>query len=226
MLPLQLRPPDGRAVEILAVGAHADDIEIGCGGTILHLAASGLPLHVTWVVLAAHGVREREAAASAAAFLKDVERTAVVLKAFRDGFFPWAGAEVKEVFEDLKGGVAPDLVIVPRRDDAHQDHRLVAELTWNTFRDHLVLEYEIPKYDGDLGNPNLFVPLPVATCQRKVELLLEQFPSQRDRRWFTADTFWAMLRLRGVESNSPSGFAEAFHCRKATLALAALQEPQ
>jgi LmbE family N-acetylglucosaminyl deacetylase len=221
VIPLQLPPTGGRALEVLVVGAHADDIEIGCGGTVLQLAASGFPLHVTWVVLAAHGVREREAAASAAAFLKDVERTAVVLKAFRDGFFPWAGAEVKEVFEDLKRQVAPDLVIVPRRDDAHQDHRLVAELTWNTFRDHLVLEYEIPKYDGDLGRPNLFVPLSAALCERKVELLLEQFPSQRDRRWFTPDTFWALLRLRGVECNSPSGFAEGFHSRKATLVLPA-----
>jgi LmbE family N-acetylglucosaminyl deacetylase len=219
VLPIQLRPTPGRPVEVLAVGAHADDIEIGCGGTILHLAVAGFPLRVTWVVLAAAGVREREAVASAAAFLKDVEQTTVVLKSFRDGFFPWAGAEVKEVFEGLKGEVDPDLVIAPRRADAHQDHRLVAELTWNTFRDHLVLEYEIPKYDGDLGNPNLFVPLPAETCQRKVELLLEQFPSQRDHRWFTADTFWAMLRLRGVESNAPSGFAEAFHCRKATLGL-------
>jgi LmbE family N-acetylglucosaminyl deacetylase len=221
VIPLQLPPADGRALEVLVVGAHADDIEIGCGGTVLQLAASGFPLHVTWVVLAAHGVREREAAASAAAFLKDVERTTVVLKAFRDGFFPWSGAEVKEVFEDLKRQVAPDLVIVPRRDDAHQDHRLVAELTWNTFRDHLVLEYEIPKYDGDLGRPNLFVPLSAALCERKVELLLEQFPSQRDRRWFTPDTFWALLRLRGVECNSPSGFAEGFHSRKATLVLPA-----
>jgi LmbE family N-acetylglucosaminyl deacetylase len=225
VIPLQLDRPPGRPVHVLAVGAHADDIEIGCGGTILHLAAGGFPLQVTWVVLAAAGVREREALGSAAAFLKDVELSTVVLKSFRDGFFPWSGAEVKEVFESLKGEVAPDLVIVPRRDDAHQDHRLVAELTWNTFRDHLVLEYEIPKYDGDLGNPNLFVPLPAATCQRKVELLLEQFPSQHDRRWFTADTFWAMLRLRGVESNSPSGFAEAFHCRKVTLGLGG-PEPQ
>ena len=219
MLPIQLRPTPGRPVEVLAVGAHADDIEIGCGGTVLHLVAAGFPLRVTWVVLAATGVREREAVASAAAFLKDVEQTTVVLKSFRDGFFPWAGAEVKEVFEGLKGEVDPDLVIAPRRADAHQDHRLVAELTWNTFRDHLVLEYEIPKYDGDLGNPNLFVPLPAETCQRKVELLLEQFPSQHDHPWFTADTFWAMLRLRGVESNAPSGFAEGFHCRKATLDL-------
>jgi LmbE family N-acetylglucosaminyl deacetylase len=221
VLPLQPRRPDGRAFQVLAVGAHADDIEIGCGGTILHLAAGGFPLHVTWLVLSAAGVREREAVGSAAAFLKDVERSTVVVKAFRDGFFPWMGAEVKEVFEELKREVAPDLVVVPRRDDAHQDHRLVAELTWNTFRDHLVLEYEIVKYDGDLGNPNLFVPLPAAVCERKVELLLDGFPSQHDRRWFTADTFWAMLRLRGVESNAPSGFAEAFHCRKVTMGLPA-----
>ena len=181
MLPLQLRPQRGRPVEVLAVGAHADDIEIGCGGTILHLAAAGFPLHVTWVVLAAAGVREREAVASAAAFLKDVEQTTVVLKSFRDGFFPWAGADVKEVFEDLKGEVDPDLVIAPHRHDAHQDHRLVAELTWNTFRDHLVLEYEIPKYDGDTW------ATPTCSCP---------------------------CRPRPA---SARGFAEAFHCRKATL---------
>ena len=222
MIPLELRRPGGRALEILAIGAHADDIEIGCGGTILYLAAGGFPLHVTWVVLSAAGVREQEAVGSAAAFLKDVGQTTVVLKGFRDGFFPWVGAEVKEVFEDLKGEVDPDLVLIPRREDAHQDHRLVAELTWNTFRDHLVLEYEIPKYDGDLGSPNLFVPLPIGVCERKVELLLDGFPSQRDRGWFTPDTFWALLRLRGVESNAPSGFAEAFHCRKMRLGLAEL----
>jgi LmbE family N-acetylglucosaminyl deacetylase len=224
VLDLQPRRPHGRPFQLLAVGAHSDDIEIGCGATVLQLAAGGFPLHVTWVVLAATGAREREAASSAAAFLKDVEQSTVVLKGFRDGFFPWTGAEIKEVFESLKGEVAPDLILTPRRDDAHQDHRLVAELTWNTFRDHLVLEYEIPKYDGDLGNPNLFVPLPSAVCERKVELLLDGFPSQRERRWFTPDTFWALLRLRGIESNAPSGFAEAFHCRKATLGLE-LTEP-
>ena len=143
MISLQPRGARGRAFEVLVVGAHADDIEIGCGGTVLHLAAGVSPLRVTWVVLSASGVREREAVGSAAAFLKDVEQTTVVLRTFRDGFFPWAGADVKEVFEELKREVAPDLVMVPRRDDAHQDHRLVAELTWNTFRDHLVLEYEI-----------------------------------------------------------------------------------
>ena len=220
MIPLELRRPGGRALEVLTIGAHADDIEIGCGGTLLYLAGGGFPLHVTWVVLSAAGVREQEAVGSAAAFLKDVGQTTIVLKAFRDGFLPWVGAEVKEVFEGLKGEVAPDLVLIPRREDAHQDHRLVAELTWNTFRDHLVLEYEIPKYDGDLGSPNLFVPLPIGVCERKVELLLDGFPSQHDRSWFTPDTFWALLRLRGVESNAPSGFAEAFHCRKMRLGLA------
>jgi LmbE family N-acetylglucosaminyl deacetylase len=218
-MPLELLRPQERPLDVLVIGAHADDIEIGCGGTILHVATGEQPLKVTWVVLAAAGVREQEAVDSAAAFLKGVDQTTVVLRGFRDGFFPWAGSEIKEVFEELKGEVAPDLVIVPRRDDAHQDHRLVAELTWNTFRDHLIIEYEIPKYDGDLGNPNLFMPLPTAVCEQKVELLLEQFPSQRDRRWFTSDTFWALLRLRGVESNAPSGFAEAFHCRKAILGL-------
>jgi LmbE family N-acetylglucosaminyl deacetylase len=216
MLGLDLARPRGSAYQVLVVGAHADDIEIGCGGTILHLVEQGLPLRVTWVVLSAGDAREREAHDSAAAFLKDVERANVVVKGFRDGFFPWDGAEIKEFFETLKP-VAPDLVLVHRRDDAHQDHRLVAELAWNTFRDHLILEYEIPKYDGDLGNPNLFVPLPAGTCERKVDLLLEGFPSQRARGWFTPDTFWALLRLRGIESGSPSGFAEGFHCRKAVV---------
>jgi LmbE family N-acetylglucosaminyl deacetylase len=216
MLELQLGRARGSAYRVLVVGAHADDIEIGCGGTILHLIGQGLPLQVTWVVLGARGEREREAHDSAAAFLKDAEQAEVVVESFRDGFFPWTGAEVKELFETLKPA-EPDLVLVHRRDDAHQDHRLVAELAWNTFRDHLILEYEIPKYDGDLGQPNLFVPLPKATCERKVELLLEGFPSQRARRWFTPDTFWSMLRLRGIEAASPSGFAEGFHCRKAVV---------
>jgi len=216
MLGLDLGRPREGAYRVLVVGAHADDAEIGCGGTVLHLIGQGLPLRVTWVVLSAGGAREREAHGSAAAFLKDAEQADVVVRSFRDGFFPWLGAEIKELFETLKP-VEPDLILVHRRDDAHQDHRLVAELTWNTFRDHLILEYEIPKYDGDLGQPNLFVPLPAAACERKVELLLEGFPSQRTRRWFTPDTFWSMLRLRGIEAGSPSGFAEGFHCRKAVV---------
>jgi LmbE family N-acetylglucosaminyl deacetylase len=217
MLGLALPDRRDRALQMLVIGAHADDIEIGCGGTILALASQRASVHVTWVVLSADGAREREARDSAGAFLKDAEQTTVVVEAFRDGFFPYEGGPIKELFEWLKSSVIPDVVLTHRREDAHQDHRLVAELTWNTFRDHLILEYEIPKYDGDLGNPNLFVPLPAEVCERKIELLLEGFPSQRERRWFTADTFWAILRLRGVESDSPTRFAEGFHCRKAVL---------
>ena len=217
MLPLGLGRPEGRPLEVLAIGAHADDIEIGCGGTVLALVASDLPIHVTWVVLSAIGSRKAEALESAAAFLQDAKQSNVILRDFRDGFFPWAGAEIKEMFEQLKPMTAPDLILVPRRDDAHQDHRLVSQLTWNTFRDHLILEYEIPKYDGDLAPPNLFMPLPAEICEHKIELLLKGFPSQHSRGWFTEDTFWALLRLRGVESNSPSRFAEGFHCHKAVL---------
>jgi LmbE family N-acetylglucosaminyl deacetylase len=219
MLGLPLPVAAGRPLEVLVLGAHADDIEIGCGGTILALAGREAPIRVTWVVFSAVGEREREAHASAEAFLKDAEQTTVLVEGFRDGFFPYLGGQVKDRFETLKPSVTPDLVLTHRRDDAHQDHRLVAELTWNTFRDHFVLEYEIPKYDGDLGNPNLFVPLPAATCERKIELLLQGFPSQRQRGWFTPDTFWSLLRLRGVESASPTRFAEGFHCRKAVLEL-------
>ena len=217
MLGLPVPVPGGRPLDVLVLGAHADDIEIGCGGTILALTGREASIRVTWVVLSAVGEREREARDSAAAFLKDADQATVIVESFRDGFFPYLGGQVKELFETLKPTVEPDLVLTHRRDDAHQDHRLVAELTWNTFRDHFVLEYEIPKYDGDLGNPNLFVPLPAEICERKIELLLDGFPSQRQRGWFTPDTFWSLLRLRGVESASPTRFAEGFHCRKAVL---------
>ena len=218
MLGLPVPTPRGRPLEVMVLGAHADDIEIGCGGTILALTGRETPVRVTWVVLSAVDEREQEARDSAAAFVKNAEQANVIIEGFRDGFFPYQGGLVKELFEALKPTVAPDLVLTHRREDAHQDHRLVAELTWNTFRDDLILEYEIPKYDGDLGNPNLFVPLPAATCERKIELLLESFPSQRARAWFTPDTFWGLLRLRGVESASPTRFAEGFICRKMVLA--------
>jgi LmbE family N-acetylglucosaminyl deacetylase len=184
----------------------------------LKLVRANPDLKVHWVVLSAEGDRAEEARTSTERFLDQAPNHEVEVSSFRERYFPYL-SQLKEFFDDLGTRVHPDLVLTHHGGDAHQDHRVVAELTWNTFRDHLILEYEIPKYDGDLGNPNLFVPLPAETCQRKVELLLEQFPSQRDHRWFTADTFWAMLRLRGVESNSPSGFAEGFHCRKATLDL-------
>jgi LmbE family N-acetylglucosaminyl deacetylase len=212
---IQLPFPAGRdgGLRVLAIGAHSDDIEIGCGGTVLRLVEDGLAASVGWVVLSAAGERAEEARASAASFLKQAPEHEVVVRGFRDGFLPYEGYQVKEFFEELKR-FDPDLVLTHRRADVHQDHRLVGELTWNTFRKHLVLEYEIPKYEGDLGQPNLFVTLDRSRCERKIELLMEGFRSQRDRRWFTEDTFWSLLRLRGLESNSPSTYAEAFHARK------------
>jgi LmbE family N-acetylglucosaminyl deacetylase len=207
----------GTARNLLVLGAHCDDIEIGAGGTILRLAAEGKLASVTWAVMTSTPQREAEARASAAAFLEGVAETRVEVASFRDGFLPYSGYEVKEHFEWLKGEVRPDLVLTHRRADAHQDHRLVAELTWNTWRDHLVLEYEIPKWEGDLGAPNLFVPLDRELCERKVKLLHEHFPSQAGRRWFTADTFMSVMRLRGLECNSPSDHAEGLYVRKAIL---------
>ena len=203
---------------ILCLGAHADDIEIGCGGTILTLLAAQRSLRCEWVVFSGGGgPREREAEKSASLFLKGARRHGITVHAFRDGFFPYAGGEIKDAFEDLARRVAPDLIFTHTRDDRHQDHRVVSDLTWNTFRDHLILEYEIPKYDGDLGMPNCFVPLRPVVAQRKIQNLRAAFPSQRRKRWFTADTFHGLLCLRGVESGAPEGLAEAFYARKGVL---------
>jgi LmbE family N-acetylglucosaminyl deacetylase len=202
---------------VLAIGCHADDLEIGCGGTLLRLAAMYPEAEVLWVVLSADGDRAEEARRSAADFTAGFGGSRVLLGGFRDGFLPYVGGDVKEFFERLKGEIAPDLIFTHQRVDLHQDHRLACELTWNTFRDHLILEYEIPKYDGDMGTPNLFVHLDEATVNRKIELLLAHFGSQLERRWFTEDLFRALLRLRGMESNSPTGQAEAFYCRKLVL---------
>ncbi|MDR7420279.1 MAG: PIG-L deacetylase family protein [Armatimonadota bacterium] len=210
--------PGGRA-HVLLVGAHADDIEIGCGGTILSWLAAGVHLDVTWVVFGATGVRAEEARRSAAAFLQGAASARVVVHGFRDGFFPY-DAGVKEAFEALKAEVDPDVVFTHYRHDRHQDHRTVSDLTWNTFRAHAILEYEIPKYDGDFGAPNLFVPLTRELCEAKVRLLLEHFPSQATRPWFAPETFFALARLRGVEAGAHAELAEAFYARKLTLALA------
>jgi LmbE family N-acetylglucosaminyl deacetylase len=202
---------------VLAIGAHADDIEIGCGGTLLRLAETGPEADVTWVVLSSAGTRADEARSSAAEFVAGFASARVEVENFRDGYFPYVGPEVKDYFEQLKTTVSPDLVFTHLLSDRHQDHRVVSELTWNTFRDHLILEYEIPKYDGDLGSPNVFVPLSESNAKRKIDALLAHFASQRDKRWFTEDLFSASLRLRGMESNSPTGRAEAFYGRKLVL---------
>lgn len=202
---------------ILCLGAHSDDIEIGCGGTLLKLIDLYPNLSIVWVVLGASGQREEEAYNSAYSFLEAVDQKEVFVKGFRDGFFPYMGIEVKEYFEELKRLIKPDLILTHYRQDRHQDHRLVSDLTWNTFRDHLIWEYEIPKYDGDLGSPNIFVPLNESICRKKVSHLFEHFGTQANRSWFTEETFLSMMRLRGIESNAMGQYAEAFYCRKIIL---------
>ncbi|MBN1122815.1 MAG: PIG-L family deacetylase [Anaerolineae bacterium] len=199
---------------VLCLGAHSDDIEIGCGGTILKLIEDHPDIEFYWVVFSGSAHRTKEAERSASLFLENVSKKQIVVKDFRDGFFPYVGYEIKEYFEELKRAFVPDLVFTHYRHDLHQDHRLICELTWNTWRDHLILEYEIPKYDGDLGQPNFFVHLSEATCRRKIAAIHEAFESQRDNQWFTEETFLAILRLRGIESNAPEKYAEGFHCRK------------
>ena len=206
----------GPLTRVLALGSHSDDIEIGCGATLLALTRARPDVEVTWVVLGADGDRADEAKASAARFLASAGRADVRVHGFRDGFFPYVGGEVKEVFETLKE-VEPQLVLTHTRADLHQDHRLVCELTWNTFRDHLILEYEVPKWDGDLGTPNLFVPVARELAEEKARLLSEAFPTQSGKHWFEGEVFLGLMRLRGMESRSPSGYAEAFTSRKLSI---------
>jgi LmbE family N-acetylglucosaminyl deacetylase len=217
MLNLIFNKPKDSPISVLCLGAHSDDIEIGVGGTILKLINYYPNAKFYWVVLGAnHANRAEEALASANIFLSQAGGKEVFVKGFRDGFFPYIGAEIKEYFEGLKP-LVPDVIFTHYRHDLHQDHRFLCELTWNTFRDHLIVEYEIPKYDGDLGAPNLFVQLDKALCNRKIKYILDNFETQGERHWFTADTFWSILRLRGIESKSPDQYAEAFYCRKAVI---------
>lgn len=212
---LSLLPKNLRTV--LCLGAHCDDIEIGCGGTILRLAREYPDIDVLWVVFSSNPMRATEARNSASKFLRGVQEKKIVIEEFKNGFFPYRGAQIKEYFEQLKEEITPDVIFTHFRGDMHQDHRIISELTWNSFRDHLILEYEILKYDGDLGRPNLFVPLAEEMWRSKIDHILDCFESQKDKRWFTRDTFQSMMRLRGVESNSPSGYAEAFFCRKVVI---------
>jgi LmbE family N-acetylglucosaminyl deacetylase len=206
-------------LRLLCLGAHPDDLEIGCGGTVLRLLAEHPGASVHWVVFAGSAAREAEARASARALLSAAGEVTVAVHAFRDGYLPDAWGQVKDEFEKLKLDIAPHAVLTHWRHDAHQDHRVVAELTWNTFRDQLILEYEIPKYDGDLGAPNFYVPLTAADCERKIAVLMEHFPSQRGRPWFEPESFRALARVRGIECHAPERYAEAFYCRKAVLAV-------
>lgn len=214
MLALDLARP-GRALRVLAIGAHSDDIEIGAGGAILSWIASGADVSIDWCALSAPGERADEARASAGDFLKGAARADIHLGNFRDGYFPAERTAVKDWVEALKRLETPDVVLCHQRNDAHQDHRLVCELVWNTFRDHLVLEYEIPKWDGDLGQPNIYVELSDAVLARKIELLHKHFGTQRSKAWFDDETFRGLARLRGVECRAR--YAEAFFARKLLL---------
>ncbi len=202
---------------ILCLGAHCDDIEIGCGGTLLRLLEERPGTHVDWIVFSSDDEREPEARAGAGAILAGAGSSSVVTKTFRQRFFPYL-PEIKEYFDELGASLAPDLVFTHFGDDRHQDHRVLSELAYNTFRDHLVVEYEIPKWDGDLGRPTVYVPLESGHVERKVETIWDAFESQRDKHWFSRETFLATMRLRGIECKAPSGYAEAFYCRKLVIA--------
>lgn len=205
-----------KSLQVLCLGAHCDDIEIGCGATLLRLAAEH-SLRVSWVVMCSTPPRAEEARASAARFLGRARDGRVRIETLRDGYLPAQWAEAKDIVESLKRMPRPDLIFTHERDDLHQDHRVVCELTWNTFRDHTILEYEVPKYDGGLGQPNLYVPVTRAFASKKASFLLTNHRSQLRKRWFSKDTFMAVMRLRGVECNAEQGFAEAFHARKVVL---------
>jgi LmbE family N-acetylglucosaminyl deacetylase len=207
----------GERLSILCLGAHSDDIEIGAGATLLSMIARGVRLDVHWCVLSGVGDREREAKTSAAEFLAGAASSQIEVMPFRDGFFPEQGESIKSWFETLKPRINPDLILTHRRDDAHQDHRLVCRLTWNTFRDHCILEYEIPKWDGDIGQPNVYMPVPASVLQRKIDLLIAHFGTQRSKQWFDTETFRGLARLRGMECRAPEGYAEAYFGRKLSL---------
>lgn len=218
MLTLTFNKQSNSPLQILCLGAHSDDIEIGCGGTILRLIEEYQKnIEVVWVVFSANGDRKNEAIKSANSFLENVEKKQIITHQHRDGFFPYTATEIKESFEELKKVITPDVVFTHYRDDRHQDHRLISDLTWNTFRNHLILEYEIPKYDGDFGSPNFFVPVSEDLCKRKCDLILQYFQTQKEKHWLTDETLFAVLRLRGIESGRQSRYAEGFYCRKISM---------
>ena len=214
MSPLSLAPARGRNLEILCIGAHCDDIEIGCGGTILALQQRHADCRIHWFVLTSVPARRAEAIAAAEALVRPSARGEVRIGDLPDGLLPAHFAQVKSQFESLRRDIEPDLVLTHHGRDLHQDHSLVSQVTWQTYRDHMIWEYEIPKYDGDLATPNLYVPVSTAVATQKTDVIMRSFPSQSSKSWFTADNLLSMMRLRGLESRARSGFAEAFHCRK------------
>jgi LmbE family N-acetylglucosaminyl deacetylase len=209
-----------RPLRVIALGAHADDIELGCGATILQLVSRYPDTEFLWAIASAEGNRAHEACASVEGFTKGIARTPdLVIGGFRDGYLPFGGTAVKEWVHTLGDRLSADVVFTHARDDLHQDHRFISELALNAFRDQPILEFEIPKYDGDLGAPNTFVPVEAELARRKCGLLVEHYESQLGKPWFNDDVFLGLMRIRGMESRSPSGYAEAFYCRKFALAI-------
>ncbi|MCK4564630.1 MAG: PIG-L family deacetylase [Verrucomicrobia bacterium] len=219
MLNLLPKPDGERPLRVLCLGAHSDDIEMGCGASLLQFVASGRPLDVRWVVFSGKHSRAQEAGKSARFWLDAIQSKTIDLRDYRDGFFPDEWSAIKETFEDIKATFEPDIVFTHFRDDLHQDHRIINQLTWNTFRNHFILEYEIPKYDGDMGSPNFFIPLPETAAKAKVSALMEYFGSQANKHWFCEELFLGLMRIRGMESCSPSGYAEGFYARKTCMGL-------
>lgn len=214
---LKLNFSKNKKIKILCLGAHSDDIEIGCGATLLKFQEEFFDLDILWVVFSGNEIRGKEALRSANEFLRKTKLKKTSILNFKESYFPFIGDKIKDSFENIKNKFSPDLIFTHYRDDAHQDHRLICELTWNTFRNHLILEYEIPKYDGDLGTPNLFVSIDKKQLEKKIELIFNNFKSQSEKIWFSPSTFRGLLRLRGIESNSKTGYAEGFYCRKIIL---------
>ena len=214
MLRFKINKEKGFPLNVLCLGAHCDDIEIGCGGTILRLISENKDTNINWIVFASNKERAVEAKKSAQIFLADAIQKDIVIKHYRDSFFPYIGEEIKTFFEEVKKNIKPDIIFTHYRNDLHQDHRLISELTWNTFRCHFILEYEVIKYDGDLGSPNFIIPIEKQLCKKKIRTIINCFKSQSGRHWFTEDTFFSMMRIRGVEGCCEEGFAEAFYCRK------------
>ncbi len=215
LTPLSIGPTD-KPLSVLCLGAHSDDIEIGAGATMLHWC-SRRPINVHWCVLSGNNERAKEAKASAEDYVQDASGYEIELQSFKDGFFPYQGEAIKSWFEGLKQRIQPDVVFTHRREDAHQDHREICSLTWNTFRDHLILEYEIPKWDGDIGQPDTYVSVPESIIKKKADLLMKHFGTQRGKDWFDPETFMGLARIRGMECRAPERYAEGFYTRKVTL---------
>jgi LmbE family N-acetylglucosaminyl deacetylase len=211
---LSLSFPDRQdGLRVLCLGAHCDDIEIGCGGTIMKLSQEYKVQQLKWLVFTSSVEREAEAMKSAEHLTQRCKEKEIIVKKFKDGFLPYEGPKLKQEFETLKA-FNPDIIFTHYRHDLHQDHRVVCELTWNTFRNNLILEYEIPKYDGDLGNPNYYVTIEETVARKKVQVITDCFQSQAGKQWFDKDTFFSLMRLRGVEAASPTKYAEGFYVRK------------